>query len=130
MGSYLYVESIKEGPICVLDPKSKLRLDLYKGLNKVRKDVWESCKSLPLIAAYLKAKTLEESKARCFDPAEKQDPKAVAKAMEDKKERDAKDKEDAKKREADKEKEAEDHGEDSYEEREESDEETSEESGQ
>lgn len=72
-GSYLYIESIKDGPISALDRKSGMRIDLFKGLTKVKKSVWASCKGLPMIAAYLKAGTLKESKVRCLDPDQKSD---------------------------------------------------------
>jgi len=108
-GKYLYVESIKEGPISAAATSGE-RIHLFKGLNKVKKDVWEACKKLPLIESYLKAETLKESKARCLDPVveEKHSPEGVEKAAlarEKMKSEDAKKKADdlkAKAKEADK----------------------------
>lgn len=84
-GLHLYVESIKEGPISAMDRKSGARIDLFKGLNKVKKSVWESVKGLPMIKAYLEGGTLKESKVRCLDPEMKDYPKSMEKSIDDKK---------------------------------------------
>ena len=90
-GSHLYVESIKEGPISAMDPKSKMRIDLFKGLNKVKKEVWDACKGLPMIEAYLKGGTLKErADMRCLAPKGAASPEAMEKAVDDKKARDEK----------------------------------------
>lgn len=87
-GDYLYVESIKEGVISVQDAKSGVRVDLFKGLNKLKKSDWEKVKGLPLMKSYLEAETVKESKTRCLDPVhttpEKVEEVAEAKAKHDK----------------------------------------------